>query len=575
MSSELAPRSESNCERVMNEVAMPLFDLRDTSLQAIDQCNSTGGDLQSQLLLAYRGCETPARVFSRSSFDSNRLGLFKWLQAFLPIPFVLGSIAGFELPVLMMAFHFDGLLLNSLVVFYVSLIIASLLAGLLFSVYMNRRGSGGRVQGEKMSFASAFEPDHIAISPQGINLQWSSKCFSHMGLVLPWKRIALAYVEEHVDAATNVPYEILCIRDNVGKALRLDCRVFASSVLVKALQKRAPWSVKAPPMVLALQPVQLFRWQYLLLWSFNLCRTKAKQSFPETGVGSVLKQDKYRIIETKSVQRFGVEHIAEVLIGSGDKVSTARAYKGLNCYDQTGSSCSTQVKIQQFVLPRKQSIVEWYWMLNHFEMGVRRLSSVNSNNIIRWLDVFIENGSAFVVTEYDVSKTLRQIVQESGPLPEARVREIALEMAEILLHLHQLDPPYVHGYFTPDALVVAREGFVKLNQFALGQHLVPSRIFSSYLDRRYASLEQLRDRPSVQSDLYSFGCTLHYLLTGNDPDPFKQSNPKLTRSDVCDRFNQIVMKATEPSASRRFDSAAEIKDAILELANSETSLVLL
>ncbi|RTL42577.1 MAG: hypothetical protein EKK48_11355 [Candidatus Melainabacteria bacterium] len=575
MSDELVPRSESDCERVLNEVAMPLFDLRDTSLQALDQCNSTGGDLQSQLLLAYRGSETPARVFSRSTFESNQLGLFKWLQAFSPIPVVIGAIVGFELPAVLMAFHFDGLFFNTLLVIFVSVTIGSLLAVLLFSVYMNRRGRTTGEQGVKASFASVFEPDHIAISPQGLNLQWSSKCFSHMGLVLPWKRIALAYVEEHVDAETNESYEILCIRDNIGKALRLDCRAFASSVLVKALQKRAPWAVKAPPMVLALQPVQLFRWQYLLRWSYDLFRTSSSQTMLEIGVGSLLKKDKYKILETIDLQRFGVEHIAEVLTGSGDRTSTARSYKGLNCYDQSESSCSTQVKVQQFVLPRQQSVVEWYWMLNHFEMDVRRLSGVNSNNITRWLDVFIENGSAFVVTEYDASKTLRQIVQESGPLSEARVREIALEMTEVLLHLHQLDPPYVHGSFTPDALVLAGEGFVKLNQFALGRHLVPSKMFSSYCDRRYASMELLRDRPSVQSDIYSFGCTLYYLLTGDDPEPFQHSNPKLKRSDISDRFNQIVMKATETSAGRRFDSASEIKDAILELANSETSLVLL
>jgi serine/threonine-protein kinase len=233
------------------------------------------------------------------------------------------------------------------------------------------------------------------------------------------------------------------------------------------------------------------------------------------------------------------------------------------------------VKIQQFVLPPEQKFMQWYWLLSQFEREVRRLSCVNSNNITRWLDVFVENGSIFVVTEYDASQTLRELVKQSGPLPEARVREIALEMCEILLHLHQLDPPYVHKAFTPDALVLAKEGFVKLNRFALGHQLVPSQTFASYFDRRYVSPEQLRDRASFQSDIYSFGCTLFYLLTGEDPKPLQQSNPKALRPELSDRFNEIVLKASEPAAGSRYDSAAAIKDAILELANSETRLALL
>lgn len=556
---------------------MPLFDLRDTSLQALDQNNSTIGDLQSQLLLAYSGSETAELVYSKSFLQSNPLGLNKFVQAFLPIPIFIGGLAAFEFPAFMVGFHLDNFFFLSLMLVYFVLCSSSVFAILLTSVIINRRKNTSLSKGEVSALANVTEPDHIAISPQGINLQWSGKFFSYMGLVLPWKRIALAYLEEHVDAQTNQSYEILCIRDNLGKALRLDCREFASGVLIKALQKRAPWAVKAPPMVLALQPMQQFRLTYLAQWAINIARTLSLKNRPavEVVVGSLLKRDKYKIIETSPVRKFGVQHIAEVRTGSDDNGSSPVAYKGLNSYEQAENSCSTQVRVQQFVLPPRQTIVQWYWMLNHFEREVRRLSCVNSNNITRWLDVFEENGSIFVVTEYDASKTLRQIVQDRGPLPEARVREISLEMCEILIHLHQLDPPYVHKAFTPDALILAKDEFVKLNQFAIGNQLMPSQLYGSYFDRRYMSLEQLRDHASIQSDIYSFGGTLFYLLTGQDPKPFEQSNPNLLRPEVSARFNEIVLKATEPNAYLRYDSVLSIKEAILDLANSETSLVLL
>ncbi len=272
-----------DCDEVLDEVAMPLFDLRDTSLQALDQSNSTIGDLQSQLLLAYSGSETSELVYSKSCLQSNPLGLNKFVQAFLPVPLFISSLAAFEFPALMVTVRLEAWPYLALLFAYYTLVTSSVLAILLASVMIHRRKNAPFVKGNVRAFANVIEPDHIAISPQGINLQWSGKFFSYMGLVLPWKRIALAYVEEHVDAQ-NESYEILCIRDNLGKALRLDCREFASGVLIKALQKRAPWAVKAPPMVLALQPVQQFRWNYLLRWSVNISRMLSSKARPAADV---------------------------------------------------------------------------------------------------------------------------------------------------------------------------------------------------------------------------------------------------------------------------------------------------
>ncbi len=570
MTNEIIPySSRKDCEEVLDEVAMPLLDLRDTSLQALDESNSTVGDLQSQLLLAYGGSESPSRIFSRSLLQSNALGFNKLAQAYLPIPCLIGAIASVELPAFVVTLHMSGLEYLIVMMAYFLIASAGVLTILSLSILDMRRGIGA------FSWSKLLEPDHIAISPQGLNLQWSGKFFSYMGLVLPWKRIALVYFEEH--GSGDEKYEVLCIRDNLGKALRLDCREFASGVLIKALQKRAPWAVKASSMVLALQPVQQYRWSYLVRWTVDIMRSLSAKRRPiatETMVGKSLKKGKYKITDTSPLRKFGIDHIAEVSRG-GNGSSQATSFRGLNTVGEVENSCSSQVRIRQFILPTKQGPSQWYWMLHHIEREVRRLSCINNNNIIRWLDVFVEDGSIFVVTEYDASKTLREIVQGSGPLKEARVREIALEMCEILLHLHYLDPPYIHKAFTPDSLILAKGGFVKLNQFAIGMQLLPSQFNCAGFDRRYTPLELLRGHESAQSDIYAFGGTLFYLLTGQDPKPFVRSNPKSLCPEISQRFNEIISKATEPNAQLRHDSVQAIKDAILELANSETSLVLL
>jgi eukaryotic-like serine/threonine-protein kinase len=577
VSSEIVPYvQKQDSDEILDEVAMPLFDLRDTSLQALDQYNSTAGDLQSQLLLAYHGSETDSRVFSRNLSESNQLGLNKIIQALSPIPFILGGILAIELSAVWCSFHVGGLAYLALMAICFMFTSSGIFAVIMTGILCKRKIWNYYPIGIIASAKRVLEPDHIAISPQGLNFQWSGSVFSYMGLVLPWRRIALAFIEEHQVDGTGETYEVLCIRDNLGKALRLDCRQFASDVLIKALQKRAPWAVKAPPMALALQPVQRGRWNYLLRWSRDIKRNLTDKKDRRNDIDSlILKNNKYTIVETLPARKFGIDHIAEVSMGNSGSKSKPIALKGLNSNDGIEMSSSSHVKIRQFVLPIKQTWLQWYWTLNDLEREVRRLSAINSNNIVRWLDVFVENGSLYVVTEYDASKSLRDLVRAAGPFTESRVREIALEMCEILLHLHHLDPPYIHKGFTPDALILSKDEFVKLNQFAIGQQVVPSKFYSECFDRRYVSLEQLRGHASVQSDIYSFGGTLFYLLTGEDPKPFQSSNAKSLRPEISERFNAIIVKSTAPGAHLRYDSVESIKEAILELANSETSLVLL
>ncbi|MBX9694315.1 MAG: hypothetical protein K2Z81_18160, partial [Cyanobacteria bacterium] len=73
----------------------------------------------------------------------------------------------------------------------------------------------------------------------------------------------------------------------------------------------------------------------------------------------------------------------------------------------------------------------------------------------------------------------------------------------------------------------------------------------------YIAPEQLRGKPTRQSDIYSFGCLLFFLLEGEDPRALKQCDLD-SRGQVSQEIVQLVKRCTEFDEQLRFDSFQEI-----------------
>jgi serine/threonine protein kinase len=69
----------------------------------------------------------------------------------------------------------------------------------------------------------------------------------------------------------------------------------------------------------------------------------------------------------------------------------------------------------------------------------------------------------------------------------------------------------------------------------------------------YVPPKQFRGKPLAQSDVYALGCTLFFLLTGEDPEPISSSDPRTKRSDVNGELADIVLRATEPDCDYRLN----------------------
>lgn len=61
------------------------------------------------------------------------------------------------------------------------------------------------------------------------------------------------------------------------------------------------------------------------------------------------------------------------------------------------------------------------------------------------------------------------------------------------------------------------------------------------------------------SELYALGGTMHYLLTGCDPEPITASRPRSIRSTLSPAINDVIAKATCPKLAGRYETAEEMR----------------
>jgi serine/threonine-protein kinase len=198
-----------------------------------------------------------------------------------------------------------------------------------------------------------------------------------------------------------------------------------------------------------------------------------------------------------------------------------------------------------------------------------------------------EDGSPFIVMEYIDGKSLMQVIEETGPLPPARVCSIARQVAEALDAAHQLG--MIHRDIKPDniVLVPTREGEkAKVLDFGIAKlREVGREQEAKGLDLTgggfivgtpaYISPEQATgkrgDELDGRTDLYSLGIVMYQMLTGELP--FKsettmdmlmahiQQPPspiRMVRSDLIipEPLANLVMRMLQKKREMRPPSAA-------------------
>ncbi|MEB3311224.1 MAG: serine/threonine-protein kinase [Snowella sp.] len=214
-----------------------------------------------------------------------------------------------------------------------------------------------------------------------------------------------------------------------------------------------------------------------------------------------------------------------------------------------------------------------------FEREAEVLQNLNHPRIPHYHDSFEidqQNGSGvtwFALTQdYLHGFSLAELIHKNRTFSESDLKKIAQEILNILVYLHESNPPILHRDLKPSNLILGTDGHIYLIDFGAVQanKTVTGVTFTVVGSSGYTPLEQYWGKAVPASDLYGLGATLIHLLTGRSPETViaQQSGFVLDDQIAISRpFKQWLARLTHPIVEKRYQSATEALETLLSLDN--------
>ncbi|MGB8503055.1 protein kinase domain-containing protein [Mycobacterium sp.] len=211
--------------------------------------------------------------------------------------------------------------------------------------------------------------------------------------------------------------------------------------------------------------------------------------------------------------------------------------------------------------------------LTRFQLEARAVARLKDPGLVAVYDQGVDGGHPFLAMELVEGGTLRELLQERGPMPPHAVAAVLRPVLGGLAVAHRSG--LVHRDVKPENVLISDTGEVKIADFGLVRALAAAKITSDSVilgTAAYLSPEQVSSGDaSPRSDVYACGILVYELLTGVTPfggdSPLavayaRMDNdvrpPSIVIQGVPTQFDDLIRHATARNAADRFADAQEM-----------------
>ena len=188
-----------------------------------------------------------------------------------------------------------------------------------------------------------------------------------------------------------------------------------------------------------------------------------------------------------------------------------------------------------------------------------QFASVRIEGVPAVKECVADDGKLIVVEEYVQGRSLKQVLDEQGLLNEEQAYDIAVQLADVLVRLHQLEPAIFHRDIKPSNIIIEKNGHVNLIDFNAARHVNADKNEDTRMlgTVYFAAPEQFGfGQSDERTDIYGLGATINYIMTGDKPG-----------AGIAEcRFSDILKKCLMVDAKDRYQSAEELRG-VLDMLN--------
>lgn len=327
------------------------------------------------------------------------------------------------------------------------------------------------------------------------------------------------------------------------------------------------------------KPFKLFS---IFLYFCSLSNYPKQNNMSALNNGATLNHGKYTIVKMLGQGAFGITYLAETHTSLSGELGNMDVNVYVTVKEFFMSTMNSRLGDGMTVERTDGSLVQDY--KRKFIREAENLSRLQHDNIVKVLEVFEENNTAYYVMEYLDGGTVDDLIRTNGKLSPAQTVGIIRQVCSALQYMH--GNRMLHLDLKPKNIMLTSTGKVKLIDFGLSKQYnekgEPEESTSVGLGTPgYAPIEQTTYRQDgslpVTLDIYALGATMYKMLTGTvPPDSSVVLNyglplQPLQEARLPQQLMTVVSKAMAPIMRNRYQTVAEIDTLLAGLSTEDVT----